>query len=145
FDFRVLLLKLQDYLSDNDRRRLHFIVDDTIPRHLRDDSTLGGTLSLLESLFDQAKISEQDFNYLIRAFNEKHYYEGVKRLQDVLIIREGMLYGESLGGDQFDDTIANSLTLNEKLMSLIATWSFDTLNSITFIYSNGKKITTWYW
>ncbi|CAF3414676.1 unnamed protein product [Rotaria sp. Silwood1] len=85
FDFRVLLLKLQDYLSDNDRRRLHFIVDDTIPRHLRDDSTLGGTLSLLESLFDQAKISEQDFNYLIRAFNEKHYYEGVKRLQGILI------------------------------------------------------------
>ncbi|CAF5017945.1 unnamed protein product, partial [Rotaria sp. Silwood1] len=109
------------YLSDNDRRRLHFIVGDTIPRHLRDDPTLGGTLSLLESLFDQAKISEQDFDYLIRAFNEKHCYEGVKRLQDVLIIREGMLYGESLSGDQFDDAIANSLTLNDKLMSLIAT------------------------
>jgi len=47
FDFRALLVKLQDCLSDNDRRRLHFIVGDTIPRHLRDDPTLGGTLSLL--------------------------------------------------------------------------------------------------
>jgi hypothetical protein len=67
FDFRVLLLELQDCLSENDRQRLHFIVGDTIPRYLRDDSTLGRTLSLLESLFDRAKISEQDFNYLIQA------------------------------------------------------------------------------
>jgi hypothetical protein len=85
FDFRALLIKLQDCLSDNDRRRLHFIVGDTIPRHLRDDPTLGGTLNLLESLFDRAKISEQDFNYLIHAFNEIHCYEGVKRLQGILI------------------------------------------------------------
>jgi len=84
FDFRALLLKLQDCLSDNDRRRLHFIVGDTIPRHLRDDPTLGGTLSLLESLFDQAKISEQDFDYLIRAFNEIHCYEGVERLRGII-------------------------------------------------------------
>ncbi len=85
FDFRALLLKLQDCLSENDRRRLHFIVGDTIPRYLRDDPTLGGTLSLLESLFDRAKISEQDFDYLIQAFREIHCYEGVKRLQGMLI------------------------------------------------------------
>jgi hypothetical protein len=85
FDFRVLLLKLQDCLSDNDRRRLHFIVGDTIPRYLRDDPTLGGTLSLLESLFDRAKISEQDFDYLIQAFSEIHCYEGVQRLRGIII------------------------------------------------------------
>jgi hypothetical protein len=81
FDFRALLVKLQDCLSDNDRRRLHFIVGDTIPRYLRDDPTLGGTLSLLESLFDRAIISEQDFDYLIHAFNEIQCYEAVKRLK----------------------------------------------------------------
>jgi hypothetical protein len=86
FDFRALLVKLQDCLSDNDRRRLHFIVGDTIPRHLRDDPTLGGTLSLLESLFDQAKISEQDFDYLIHAFNEIHCYAAVKRLKGFFFI-----------------------------------------------------------
>jgi len=85
FDFRALLIKLQDCLSDNDRRRLHFIVGDTIPRYLRDDPTLGGTLSLLESLFDRAIISEQDFDYLIQAFNEIHCYQGVKRLQGILM------------------------------------------------------------
>lgn len=81
FDFRAFLVKLQDGLSENDRRRLHFIVGDTIPRHLRDDPTLGGTLSLLESLFDRAKISEQDFDYLIQIFQEIHCWDGVKRLQ----------------------------------------------------------------
>lgn len=85
FDFRVLLLKLQDYLSDDDRRRLHFILGDTIPRHLRDDPTLSGTLNLLESLFNQAKISEQDFDYLIRAFKEINCHKAVKRLQGLLI------------------------------------------------------------
>ncbi len=84
FDFRALLIKLQDCLSDNDRRRLHFIVGDTIPRYLRDDSTLGGTLSLLESLFDRAIISEQDFDYLIHAFNEIQCYEAVKRLKGLI-------------------------------------------------------------
>ena len=84
FDFRALLIKLQDCLTDNDRRRLHFIVGDTIPRYLRDDPSLSGTLSLLESLFDQAKISEQDFDYLIYAFNEIHCYEGVKRLRGII-------------------------------------------------------------
>ncbi len=84
FDFRALLVKLQDCLSDNDRRRLHFIVGDTIPRYLRDDPTLGGTLSLLESLFDRAIISEQDFDYLIHAFNEIQCYEAVKRLKGLI-------------------------------------------------------------
>ncbi len=92
FDFRALLLKLQDCLSDNDRRRLHFIVGDTIPRYLRDDPTLSGTLSLLESLFDQAKISDQDFDYLIYAFREIHFYEAVKRLQGLLIINIHFYY-----------------------------------------------------
>ena len=92
FDFRALLIKLQDCLSDNDRRRLHFIVGDTIPRHIRDDPTLSGTLTLLESLFDRAKISEQDFNYLIQAFREIHCYEGVKRLKGICHFSFILLY-----------------------------------------------------
>ena len=70
FDFRALLLKLQNKLTDKDRRSLHFLLGDVIPRHLRDDPTIGGTLNLLESLFDSARISEQDFGYLVRAFKE---------------------------------------------------------------------------
>ena len=80
YDFRALLLKLQDCLSVDDRRRLHFLMGDTIPRQIRDDPTLGGTLHLLESLFDQAKIDAQDFDCLIRAFREIGCHAAVKRL-----------------------------------------------------------------
>ena len=81
FDFRALLLKLQDCLSDNDRRRLHFLVGDMIPRQIRDDPTLGGTLNLLESLFDQGRITTQDYGYLMHAFREIGCHTAVQRLK----------------------------------------------------------------
>ena len=80
FGFRALLLKFQDCLSNDDRHRLHFLVGDIIPRHPRDDPSIGGTLSTLESLFDRGKISEQDFDYLIEAFREIRCYDAVRRL-----------------------------------------------------------------
>ncbi|CAF2634115.1 unnamed protein product [Rotaria sp. Silwood2] len=82
FDFRALLIKLQDCLSEDDRRRLHFLVGDAIPRQIRDDPSLTGTLNLLESLFDQQRINEQDFDYLIHAFSELRCYDAVKRLKE---------------------------------------------------------------
>ena len=81
FDFRALLLKIQDGLSNDDRRRLHFLFGNVIPRHLRDDPSIAGTLSILESLFDQGKISDQDFDYLLGAFREIRCYDAVKRLE----------------------------------------------------------------
>ncbi|CAF4599445.1 unnamed protein product [Rotaria sp. Silwood1] len=122
FDFRVLLLKLQDYLSDNDRRRLHFIVGDTIPRHLRDDPTLGGTLSLLESLFDQAKISEQDFDYLIRAFNEIHCYKAVERLKEHQLAQHRRNQNETTTknlSDLFDDNEEDKISYNKNLSNFM--------------------------
>ena len=74
--FRTLLLKLQDSLSDVDRQRLHFLIGSVIPRRLRDDPTINGTLNLLESLFDRGKITDQEFDFLIEAF------EGIDR-QDI--------------------------------------------------------------
>ena len=70
FDFRALLIKVQDLLSDGDRVRLHFLLGDDIPRNLRDNPSLNGTLSVLESFFDKDKISEQDCDYLIEAFKK---------------------------------------------------------------------------
>lgn len=65
---REILLKLQDRLSNADRIKLHFYLGDDIPRRIRDDPTLNGTLSLIDSLFDQDKINQEDFTYLINAF-----------------------------------------------------------------------------
>ncbi|UJR16795.1 hypothetical protein I4U23_003694 [Adineta vaga] len=81
-EFRGILLKLQDRLSDNDRKRLHFFFGNDVPRRIRDDPTLGGTLSLLESLFDQDKINEQDFSVLVNALEEICCSDAAKLLKD---------------------------------------------------------------
>ncbi|UJR17168.1 hypothetical protein I4U23_004064 [Adineta vaga] len=67
---RAILLNLQDRLSNDDRKRLHFYLGNDVPRRIRDDPSLNGTLSLLDSLFDQDKINEEDFTYLINAFQQ---------------------------------------------------------------------------
>jgi hypothetical protein len=82
-EFRSILLKLQDRLSDNDRKRLHFFFGNDVPRRIRDDPSLGGTLSLMESLFDQDKINEQDFTILIKAFQEIQCIDAAKLLQRI--------------------------------------------------------------
>ncbi|CAF3852816.1 unnamed protein product [Rotaria sp. Silwood1] len=81
FDFRALLLKIQDLLSDNDRHRFLFLLGEDVPRYLRDDSSLSGTLRVLESLFEKAIISDQDCAYLIKAFKKIHCNDAAKRLQ----------------------------------------------------------------
>jgi hypothetical protein len=85
-EFRGVLLKLQDHLSDNDRKRLHFFFGNDVPRYIRDDPSLGGTLSLMESLFDQDKMNEQDFTILIKAFNEIQCLDAVKLLQSKILL-----------------------------------------------------------
>ena len=88
--FRSILLTLQDRLSDDDRRRLHFFLGDDVPRRISDDPSLSGTLSLLESLFDQDKISAENFSFLIEAFDEIRCLDAVKLLRgkhnDVLFL-----------------------------------------------------------
>ncbi|CAF1128231.1 unnamed protein product [Rotaria sordida] len=79
---RGIILKLQDCLSDNDRQRLHFFLGDTVPRQIRDDQTLNGTLRLMESLFDQDKINERDVTFLINTFNAIQCNDAVKILNE---------------------------------------------------------------
>ena len=78
---RSIILKLEDRLSDNDRKRLHFFLGNDVPRRLRDDPSLNGSLSLMESLFDQDKINEQDFTFLINAFDQIQCIDAVKLLK----------------------------------------------------------------
>ena len=78
---RGILLRLQDRLSDEDRRRLHFFLGDDIPRRVRDDPTLSGTLSLMESLFDHDQISGADFTLLIDAFDEIQCHDAARILR----------------------------------------------------------------
>jgi hypothetical protein len=69
-EFRAFLIKLFNQLSDTDRRALHFSLGDQIPRQYRDDCTPSGSLHLLNSLFDQDLITEENFDYLINIFEQ---------------------------------------------------------------------------
>jgi hypothetical protein len=51
-EFRALLVKLFNKLSDNDRQALHFSVGTKVSREIRDDRTSSGSLQLLDSLSD---------------------------------------------------------------------------------------------
>ena len=81
FDFRVLLIQLSNELSDENREKLHFIVDSIVPRKLRDDCTSTGTLHLFQCLFDRTLITDQHFDYLIHAFREIGFGEAVEKLE----------------------------------------------------------------
>ena len=80
-DFRALLLKIQDILSDTDRHRLHFLLGEDVPRCLRDDVSLSGTLRLLDALFERTFISDRDCDYLIDAFTKIHCLDAAQRLR----------------------------------------------------------------
>ena len=72
-EFRVLLIRLFNQLSDSDRRALHFSLGDESPRHYRDDCTSAVSLHLLDCLFDQDLINEENFHYLIDVFEEIYF------------------------------------------------------------------------
>jgi hypothetical protein len=78
---RAIILKLEDRLSDNDRKCLHFFLGNDVPRRLRDDPSLSSNRSLMESLFDQDKINEQDFTFLINSFDQIQWTDAVKLLK----------------------------------------------------------------
>jgi len=102
-DFRALLLKIQDRLSNDDRHRLHFLVGDIIPRMQREDVTLAGTLTLLESLFDRAVISEDYLDFLIRIFREIQCYDAVKRLREYQLSKEPSKQFSDVFNDNFEE------------------------------------------
>ena len=78
---RSIIIKLESRLSDDDRERLHFYLGNDVPRKIRDDASLRGTLRLMDSLFDQDKINEQDFTFLIHAFEQIQCLDAVNLLK----------------------------------------------------------------
>ncbi|CAF1219194.1 unnamed protein product [Rotaria sordida] len=113
-NFRALLLKLQDALSESDRKRLHFILGDYIPADLRDDSSMGGTLKLLEALVNQAKISEQDVGFLIEVSNKIHCHSIVQMLKRHQRIQQ---HQKSVEPMITNDSLLNELLEDDKVTS----------------------------
>ena len=69
FYFRLVLIKVQESLSDSDRKQLHFFFSDDIPRHLQSDRSLETSLEVLQTLCDRLKISSDNVDYLINGLN----------------------------------------------------------------------------
>ena len=85
FEFRIVLLKLQDSLSDADRVQLHFVFGEDIPRRLQANGSLETALEVLQTLFDRLKISPKNFDYLTQGLTAIQRHDCAQKLQgDVL-------------------------------------------------------------
>ncbi|CAF0987808.1 unnamed protein product [Adineta ricciae] len=132
FEFRELLLKIHDLLSDNDRERLHFLLGDDVPRNLRDDLSLGGTLRVLQALFDKAIINDQDCIYLIEALEKIRCFDASKRLKEYQrnqrqLDTQSLSLTDILWRDNDEDKVAISRTtddLHDEDLRRIPTSSF---------------------
>ena len=78
---RGVLLNLLSRLTDDDRKRLHRYLGNEVPARIRVDPTLSGTLKLIDSLFDQDKINEKEFTFLINALDEVQCIDAAKLLR----------------------------------------------------------------
>jgi hypothetical protein len=80
FNFRVVLIKIQNVLSDSDRKQLNFIFNEDIPRSLQPDGSLDAALDVLQTLFDRLKITRNNFDYLVRALRAIERHDCAQRL-----------------------------------------------------------------
>ena len=69
FELRVLLLRIDEHLSTNERKELCFLFGpDDVPRRLTDAVIENSSKSLeaiWETLFDRQKITAENVNYLV--------------------------------------------------------------------------------
>ena len=68
----------------DERERLHFYLGDDVPRRIRDDPSLGETLSLIHWFLEQDKINGNDFTFLMSAFDEIQCFDAVNLLKGSL-------------------------------------------------------------
>ena len=81
FEFRAVLLRIQDSLSDAERRQLHFLFTEDIPRRLQLDGSVETALDVLQALFDREKISPKNFEYLLNGLKAIQRHDCAQRLK----------------------------------------------------------------
>ena len=123
---RAIILDIQDHLSDTDRQRLHFHLGGDVPRRIRDDPSLHGTLNLTDSLFDRGKISDEHFTFLISAFDEIHCINAVKVLKSKFLFFL-KLSSVSVSIDHSRRNQSNEISRSIRSLSLIMPHMMDQL------------------
>ena len=86
-NLRGIVLKIEDRLSEDDRVRFHFYIGDNVPRCVRDDLTLCGTLCLIQCLFERNYVNDDDLTLLIDAFETIRCLDAAKLLKGFHIER----------------------------------------------------------
>lgn len=81
FQFRAVLLKIEDLLSSDDRMKLHFLFGENIPRVLRENGSLEESIRVLQTLFERMKISSENFEYLLAGLRAIQRFDCVKQLE----------------------------------------------------------------
>ena len=84
YGLRSVIIQISQLLSDEDRIKFNYLLADQVPRTVSDDRTLVGTLNLIQSLFEQDKINETNFNLLIDALEKIHRFDVAKILRSYL-------------------------------------------------------------
>lgn len=81
--FRLILTEVDEDLSDQDRKRLHFVIGNVIPKRLREHPTVADTVILWETLFERGKISSDDFQFLIDTFDGIGCHRAARKLRGI--------------------------------------------------------------
>ena len=125
FEFRALLLRIQDLLSESDRTRFISLLGEDIPRNLREDPSVCGVVRALESYLDRAIINDQDCTHLINAFTQIQCQDATKRLRGLFVFnfenavsnQQGnvylLAYHETKGQNQTLKLSLQSILLND--------------------------------
>ncbi|UJR06576.1 hypothetical protein I4U23_010860 [Adineta vaga] len=83
---RSILLKLQNRLSNDDQKRLHFYLNNDISQRIQDDPSLNH----MDSLFNQDKINNEDLTFLINTFDQVQCFDASKLLKEHLNENQSM-------------------------------------------------------
>jgi len=84
-EFRIVLLKIQNRLTDSDRKQLHFVFGEDIPRRLQENGSLETALDALQILFDRLKISRNNYDYLVHALEAIERHDCAQRLRGKIL------------------------------------------------------------
>lgn len=56
------------------------------------------------------------------------------------MVKVGTFYGNVAGGEEYNDAQQAQLTFTDKITGVNAGWTADTLDYVTFVYSNSKSV-----
>jgi hypothetical protein len=84
-EFQVVLLKIQNKLTDSDRKQLHFAFCEDIPRRLQENDSLDTALNELGILFDHLEISKNNYDYLAHALEAIELHDCDQRLRGKIL------------------------------------------------------------